>query len=238
MTIPGAADLRARIPDMNDGIIATAGVIEGFLAAGAGTDALLAASLAATIAGACSLGGVKFSEAAAERDAELVLVAEEVTDLATRPEAETAELAAHYIAQGVDPALAAEVARQVSAHDALSAQLDIEHGIRERTPRSAPYVAALVGTLAFILGGALPIAIVLLAPPEVRAAATGIAVLISLSLTAWITARLGRASVGRTIMRALIIGGLTLAISVIAGSFLPDPDGGALGLAPLVAVLL
>ena len=214
---------------MNDGIIATAGVIEGFLAAGAGTDALLAASLAATIAGASSLGGVKFSEAAAERDAELVLVAEEVDDLARSPEAEVAELAAHYEAQGVEPTLAAEVARQVSAHDALGAQLDMEHGIRERTPRSAPFVAAVGGALAFVLGGGLPIAIVLLAPPAVRAPATAVAVLVSLSLTAWITARLGRASVGRTILRALVIGGLVLLISVIAGSFLPDPDGGAVG---------
>jgi len=214
---------------MNDGIIATAGVIEGILAAGAGTDALLAASLAATIAGASSLAGVKLSEAAAERDAELVLVEDEISDLARSPEAEAAELAAHYEAQGVEPSLAAEVARQVSAHDALGAQLDIEHGIRDRTPRSAPFVAAFGGALAFILGGALPIAIVLLAPPEARAPATVVAVLISLSLTAWITARLGRASVARTVVRALVIGAVTLLISVVAGSFLPDPDGGAGG---------
>jgi hypothetical protein len=68
---------------MNDGIIATAGVIEGFIAAGAGTDALLAASIAATIAGAGSLGGVKYGEAAAERDAERTVIAEEQRDIAT-----------------------------------------------------------------------------------------------------------------------------------------------------------
>lgn len=225
MPFPTAADLRARIPDMNDGIIATAGVIEGFLAAGAGTNALLAASIAATVAGAGSLGGVKFSEAAAERDAEAAVIAEEQRALARSPEAELAELAQYYQEQGVEPALAAEVARQVSARDALSAQLETEHGIRERTPASAPFVAAVGGAIAFTLGGVLPIAIVLLAPPDLRAAATIVAVLISLAITAVVTARLGRASVGRTVLRALIIGALTLLLSVVAGQFLPDPDG-------------
>lgn len=232
--LPTAADLRARIPDMNDGIIATAGVIEGFLAAGAGTDALLAASIAATVAGAGSLGGVKFSEAAAERDAEGVLIEEERRALARSPEAELEELAAYYVEQGVEPELAAEVARQVSARDALGAQLETEHGIRERTPASAPVVAAAGGALAFVLGGALPIGIVLLTPPDLRAPATIAAVLISLAITAVVTARLGRASVGRTVLRALLIGALTLLLSVIAGQFLPDPDGATLGAPALV----
>jgi VIT1/CCC1 family predicted Fe2+/Mn2+ transporter len=229
MAWPSAAALRGRIPDMNDGIIATAGVIEGFLAAGAGTNALLAASIAATVAGAGSLGGVKFTEAAAERDAELVIIAQETSSLARSPQEELDELAAHFQEQGVEPVLAAEVARQVSARDALGAQLETEHGIRERTPASAPYLAAIGGALAFMLGGALPIAIVLLAPPEFRAPATAVAVLVSLTLTAILTARLGQSSVRRTVGRALLIGALALMLSVLAGQFLPDPDGGAAG---------
>lgn len=175
MRLPTAATLRGRIPDMNDGIIATAGVIEGFLAAGAGTDALLAASIAATIAGAGSLGGVKYSEAAAERDAERAIIAEEQRDIERSPEAEVRELAQHFEEQGVDPDAAAEVARQISAHDALAAQLETEPGIRELTPATASFAAAFGGAAAFLLGGALPIAIVLLTPPDLRAAATAAA---------------------------------------------------------------
>ena len=229
MRLPTAADLRGRIPDMNDGIIATAGVIEGFIAAGAGTDALLAASIAATIAGAGSLGGVKYGEAAAERDAELTVIAEEQRDIATSPEAEVRELAVHFEEQGVTPDVAAEVARQISAHDALAAQLETEHGIRERTPATAPFVAAFGGAAAFLLGGALPIAIVLLTPPDLRAIATVAAVLISLTLTAIVTAQLGRSSVLRTVIRSIVVGALVLLLSVIAGSFLPDPDGAIVG---------
>ena len=229
MRLPTAATLRGHIPDMNDGIIATAGVIEGFIAAGAGTTALLAASIAATIAGAGALSGVKFGEAAAERDAELAVIAQETSDIARDPESEIGELATHFEEQGVARDLAVEVARQISAHDALAAQLDVEHGIRDRTPASEPYARAAGGAVAFLLGGALPIAIVLLAPPHLRAAATIVAVLTSLAITAVITAQLGRASVWRTITRSLAVGALTLLLSVVAGSFLPDPDGKSVG---------
>lgn len=236
MKLPTSASIRGRIPDMNDGIIATAGVIEGFIAAGAGSDALLAASIAATVAGAGALGGVKFAESASERDAELALIEEERQDIERSPETEISELAAHFEARGVAPDLAAEVARQVNAHDALGAQLDVEHGIRELTPVSAPYRAAIGGVLAFVVGGALPIAIVLLTPPDLRALATAAAVLISLMLTAVLTARLGRASVWRTVRRSIAIGVLTLLLSILAGSLLPDPDGAATGSASLLDV--
>lgn len=222
--IPAQA-LRGYLPAANDGIIATAGVIEGFIAAGAGTDALIAAAFAATVAGAVSFGGFKYGEAAADRDAELAVVEEERRDLARSPEAELEELAVHYEARGVDPALAREVARQVSARDALTAQLESEHGIRGLMPANAPLLAGINGAVAFMLGAVLPIAVVILAPPEARGVATAVAVILSLALTATLTARLGRFSLWRTILRSVLVGVLTLLLSVIAGSFLPDPDG-------------
>jgi len=220
-----AQDLRGYVPAANDGIIATAGVVEGFIAAGAGTDALVAAAFAATVAGAVSFGGLKYGEAAAERDAELALVEAQRRDLARSPEAELKELAAYYAARGVDPALAREVATQVSARDALRAQLESEHGIREIAPGYAPFLAATGGAMAFMLGAVLPIAVVILAPPETRGVATAVAVILALALTATLTARLGRFSLWHTVMRSVFIGVLALLLSVTAGSFLPDPDG-------------
>ncbi|MGL5019260.1 MAG: VIT1/CCC1 transporter family protein, partial [Luteolibacter sp.] len=202
-----------------------AGVIEGFIAAGAGTDALIAAALAATVAGAVSFGGFKYGEAAAERDAELAVIQEETRDLARSPEAELEELAIFYQARGIDPALAREVARQVSAHDALTAQLESEHGIRDLMPANAALLAGIAGAVAFMVGALLPITVVTLAAPEIRGVATAVAVIFSLVLTAILTARLGRASLGRTVLRSVLVGALTLLLSIIAGSFLPNPDG-------------
>lgn len=220
-------DLRGSVPAANDGIIATAGVVEGFIAAGAGTDALLAAALAATVAGAVSFGGFKYGEAASERDAELALVEEERRDLARSPQAELEELAGYFEERGVDPALAREVAAQVSARDPLTAQLESEHGIRDLMPANAPLLEGIRGAVAFTVGAVLPIAMVVLVPPAQRGVATAVAVILSLVLTATLSARLGRSSLRRAILRSVLVGALTLGLSVVAGSFLPDPDGAA-----------
>lgn len=225
MSLISAQDVRGYFPAANDGIIATAGVIEGFVAAGAGTDALLAAAFAATIAGASSLGALRFGEAAADRDAKLAVVEQERRDLARSPAAELDELAAYYESRGVDPALAREVARQVSARDALRAQLESEHGIREIPPAYAPLLAAVGAATAFMLGAVLPITVVILAPAPLRGIATAIAAVLALALIAMITARLCRASVWRTVVRSVLVGAVALLLSALAGSFLPDPDG-------------
>ncbi len=225
MPLISAQDLRGYVPAANDGIIATAGVVEGFIAAGAGTDALVAAAFAATVAGAVSFGGLKYGEAAAERDAELAVVEAQRRDLARSPGAELKELAAYYEARGVDPALAREVATQVSARDALRAQLESEHGIREIAPGYAPLLVATGGAIAFMLGAVLPIAVVIFAAPERRGVATAVAVILALALTATLAARLGRFSRWHAVVRSVLIGALALLLSVTAGSFLPDPDG-------------
>jgi VIT1/CCC1 family predicted Fe2+/Mn2+ transporter len=232
-----AQDLRGYLPAANDGIIATAGVIEGFIAAGAGTDALIAAAFAATVAGAVSFGGLQYGEAAAERDAVLALVEAERCDLARSPEAELEELAVYYEARGVEPALARVVATQVSARDALRVQLESEHGIREIAPGYAPLLAATGGAMAFMFGAVLPISVVILVPPETRAVATAVAVILALALTATLAARLARANLWRTVVRSVLVGVLALLLSVTAGSFLPDPDGrvAASGPCPLCA---
>lgn len=225
---------RERLPTVNDGIIATAGVIEGFLAAGAGTTALFTASLAATVAGAGALAGVTYSATAARRDAELTVIAAEMAELESDPEAELHELSAYYESKGVEPALAREVAAQISARDALSAQLDVEHGIREPTAPSAPLIDAAFAAVAFVAGAALPIIIALVSLPHARAAASAIAVLVALTITAFITARVSRVPVWRTIVRALIVGVVALTLSILGGSLLPDPDGPEVGAAPQV----
>src|SRR5690349_19544412 len=60
----------------NDGIIATAGIPEGFAGAGATNRTLITAATTATIAGSLSVGGSEWAEAAAEREAELTAAAE------------------------------------------------------------------------------------------------------------------------------------------------------------------
>ena len=115
--------------DANDGIIAVAGIGEGFVGAGASQSAALLAVLAATIAGSIALAGAKYSEAANERDAELAVIEEEARQLALSPTEELAELTEIYERKGLPTELAAQVAAELSRHNPLAAHADAEHGI-------------------------------------------------------------------------------------------------------------
>lgn len=204
----------------NDGIIATAGLLEGFAGAGADDRILLLAAAAATLAGMLAVGGVEWMEASVEREAQLSLVAEEQREIDADPEQEIADLAAYYEGRGVSPELAAQVAEQLMAHDPLAAQLDSEHGIREVTSLADTVLAGIGGALAFGLGALIPLVITLLFPVGIEATAIVVAVVLSLSLTSIVTARLGEAPLWRTLLRSLLVGVGTLLVSYAVGSLL------------------
>ncbi|WP_235492034.1 VIT1/CCC1 transporter family protein [Leifsonia sp. Root112D2] len=174
----------------------------------------------AAISGGLSLGGARWSHESAEREAQLLLAAEEAEQLATTPEEEFLELAAHYEGRGVAPDLAAQVAEQLTAHDALAAQLETEHGIRQVMSRSAPAWGGVAASIAFMLGAIIPLLISLLVPGKLESWAILLVVVASLTLTSIIGARSGHTPVWRTIARTLTVGVGTLGISYLAGLIL------------------
>ena len=202
----------------NDGIIATAGLLEGFAGAGADDRVLLLAACAATVAGMLAVGGVEWMEASVERESQLALIAEEQREIDTDPEQELADLASYFEGRGVSPDLALQVAEQLMAHDPLAAQLDSEHGIREVTSVADTVLAGLGGAMAFGLGALIPLTITLLFPVGIEATAILVAVVISLSLTSVATAKLGETPLWRTLLRSLVVGLGTLLVSYVVGS--------------------
>jgi vacuolar iron transporter family protein len=201
----------------NDGIIATAGILEGFAGAGARDRSLLIAATVATIAGMLAAGGAEWAEAAGEREAQLTTAEKEAAELARDPEAERAELAAHYEARGLSPELAREVAHQLMAHDPLAAQLDSEHGIREVISTSDTLRTGVGSALAYAVGAAIPLLITLLVPYEIEKWAIAAAVTVSLIVTSVVGARTGHTSLGHTLIRTLAVGAGTMLVSYFVG---------------------
>jgi vacuolar iron transporter family protein len=62
--------LRAAVLGANDGIVSVAGVVMGVAAAGAGSQTVLIAGIAAVVAGAISMGGGEYVSVSAQRDSE------------------------------------------------------------------------------------------------------------------------------------------------------------------------
>jgi VIT1/CCC1 family predicted Fe2+/Mn2+ transporter len=214
------ASLRSWTAVANDGIIATAGILEGFAGAGATDRALLIAPTVATIAGLLAAGGAKWAEVDAEREAHLLATTHEAASLVVRPEAELEELIAYYEEKGLTPELAREVGEQLTAHNALAAQLESEHGILEVITRTDAIVAGVGASIAYLIGAAIPLLITAFVPVNIEAWAIVAAVAISLVVTSVIGARTGHMHVGRTIVRSLTVGLATLAISYLLGQLI------------------
>lgn len=211
---------RGWLIDANDGIIATAGVLQGFAGAGAGDRLLLFTATAATIAGGLSTGGAKWAEDASEREAQLLIARSEQSDLDRNPEAEITELTEHWVDRGLEPELARVVAEQMTEHDALAAQLESEYGFDSPMPAAVPLMSGLSTCLAFVVGALVPLLITYYAPVNIETWAILIAVIIALTLTSIVSARAAHLSVARTLGRSLTVGGLTLLASYVAGELL------------------
>ena len=212
--------LRSWTQVANDGIIATAGILEGFAGAGATDRTLITAATTATIVGMLSVGGAEWAEAAAERDGQLTAAAEEAAEIARQPHVEHAELAAYYEAKGLTPQLAREVADQLMAHDAVDAQLESEHGILEIMSRGETVRAGIGSAIAYLLGAAIPLIVTIVVPVRVESSLILAAVLLSLIATSTIGARTGHMQLPRTLARALAVGLGTMAVSYLAGSLI------------------
>lgn len=214
------ARAREHVVDTNDGIIASAGIVEGLLGAGASSTILLVGSLAAMIGGGFALAGMRYSEVADERDAQQAILEAERRRIALTPAEEEAELADLYQARGLSPQLARAVAAELSAGDALAAHAEAEYGIVLRHSPVAPGTTAVLAGLAFAIGAGVPLLVILLSSPAWRSAATILAVVVALSLTALLTASIGGTNIPRTMLRTVSIGVATMLLTYIGGTLL------------------
>lgn len=215
LTDPGS--LRSWSLTARNGIIGTAGILLGFAGAGASDRTLLVAAMAATVAGMLSQGGEEWVEAAAEREAQLFMLAEEEADRKRQPGVELAEVAAYYEEKGLSPDLAAKVATELMTRSPLMAQLESEHGILRLMSRHEVLWAGVGGAIAYALGAAIPFSMTFLLPVNVEVWAIALAVLGSLTLISIVGARAGHMNVRHTVLRTTVVGIATIWISYLVG---------------------
>jgi VIT1/CCC1 family predicted Fe2+/Mn2+ transporter len=191
--VPGSITewVRPHVPEASDGILTSAGICEGFAGAGAGTKVLIFAGFAGVgvVAGTLAAGAVEYSKTGAERDQQVAQLASERVRLAAAPDTELDELSQVYVSRGLSHRLARQVAIELTAHDALAAHAEAEHGI---TPASlaSPLRDALAVGAAFAAGAVLPWLAIIVIPGPPRAALTFVIVLLALALTGWISAQI------------------------------------------------
>ncbi|HYG07913.1 MAG TPA: VIT1/CCC1 transporter family protein [Stenotrophomonas sp.] len=208
--------LRAAVLGANDGIVSVAGVVVGVAASGVPAQAVLAAGVAATVAGAMSMAAGEYVSVRSQADTEAADLATERRELEEEPHSELEELAAIYRQRGLDAALARQVAVALTAHDALGAHARDELGITE-IMRARPLQAALTSAAAFCCGAALPLLTAALAPATHAAVATTVATLAGLLITGAWAAHMGGASPWRGALRVTFWGAAAMAAARLIG---------------------
>ena len=208
--------LRAAVLGANDGIVSTASLIVGVAAANASRESILITGGAGLVAGAMSMAAGEYVSVSSQADTELAERAVEARELATAPEAERLELQRIYEQRGLDAALAAQVAAQLMAHDALGAHARDELGLADETA-ARPVQAAFSSAASFTIGAALPLLVIVMVPGQWLIAAEVVAALAFLALLGVAGARAGGAHVWRATLRVTFWGAVALAVTAGVG---------------------
>jgi VIT1/CCC1 family predicted Fe2+/Mn2+ transporter len=209
--------LRASVLGANDGIVSTASLVVGVAAAGTPRSQVIIAGIAGLVAGAMSMAAGEYVSVRSQADTEEADLALERHELATDDTSERAELASIYVARGLEPALAQQVANQLMAHDALGAHARDELGLFD-LQRARPVQAAIASAATFFVGGALPILVMLLAPASVLAVAVVGLSLAFLAVLGWLAARAGGARSTLGALRVAFWGALAMALTYGVGA--------------------
>ena len=211
--------LRAATLGANDGLISTSSLVVGMASAQPSQTAVVLAAVAGLVAGSLSMAAGEYVSVSSQADAEKADLAREGGELADFPVAEQAELAEIYVARGLSPNLAVQVAEQLMDHDALAAHARDELGIHDKT-RARPVQAALASATSFAVGAAPPALLAaLLSARAVVPVVVGVT-LVLLLILGGMAARLGGASIARGALRVVFWGAAAMACTAVVGRLL------------------
>jgi VIT1/CCC1 family predicted Fe2+/Mn2+ transporter len=209
--------LRAAVLGANDGIVSTSSLILGVAAAHGTPASVLVAGLAGLVAGAMSMAAGEYVSVHSQADTEAADLKKEKVEIDEDSNAERRELAAIYVGRGLDRPLAAEVARQLMAHDALGAHARDELGI-STTQNAKPVQAAVASAASFSVGAGLPLLVAWLVSPDRLITWVVVASLAFSALLGVVSARVGGAPMLTAAWRVTFWAGLAMAITFGVGS--------------------
>ncbi len=209
--------LRAAVLGANDGILSTASLVLGVASAHATHGSVMVAGVAGMAAGAMAMAAGEYVSVHSQADTEQADLKLERAELETDDAGEHNELMAIYVARGIDPPLARQVADQLMAHDALGAHARDELGISEAL-MARPIQAALASAASFVAGAAMPLAIAAIAPQAGLILLVGGGSLLFLALLGGLAARAGGAGVMLGAIRVTFWGALAMAVTAGVGA--------------------
>jgi VIT1/CCC1 family predicted Fe2+/Mn2+ transporter len=166
-----------------------------------------------------SMAAGEYVSVSSQSDTENADLAREKAELASQPDYEAEELAQVYVARGVEPRLAGEVAAQLMRKDALGAHARDELGISETTA-ARPVQAALTSALTFSIGAAAPLILVIISPAHWLMPAVSMGSLLFLALLGMVGAKAGGAGILKPTIRVMFWGALAMGLTTGIGALI------------------
>ena len=209
--------LRAAVLGANDGILSTASLVLGVATAHATHGNVLVAGVAGLVAGTMSMAAGEYVSVHSQADTERADLQRERAELKANDKGEREELAAIYVARGLDQALAKQVVEQLMAHDALGAHARDELGM-SKTVIARPIQAALASAASFAAGAAMPLLVATFAPEASLIPLVAGTSLAFLALLGALAARTGGAGILPGALRVTFWGALAMAVTAGVGA--------------------
>ena len=210
--------LRASILGANDGILSTASIIIGVAAASALREPIVLAGVAGLVAGALSMAAGEYVSVSSQADLEASDLQREKIELEETPNDELVELAKIYENRGLKKDLALQVAKELTAHNALEAHARDELGINEIT-QAKPLQAALASGASFLFGGLLPVVVALFTSVSLMIYLQYVFALLFLIILGIVAAKTGGSNIIKAIIRITLWGTLAMGITALIGSY-------------------
>jgi VIT1/CCC1 family predicted Fe2+/Mn2+ transporter len=208
--------LRAGVLGANDGIISIAGVVIGVASATSNIWFILISALSAIFAGAFSMAGGEYVSVSTQKDTEEEAVAKEQALLDRSPESARESLYQTFLSQG-DCETEAEVkVNQAFSKNPIKVLVEEKYGV-DMEEITNPWHAAVSSFLSFSVGSLPPTLAILLFPDPYRIPITAVVVALTLILTGYVSAKLGKAPVKQAMLRNLAVGLLTMLVTYVVG---------------------
>lgn len=208
--------LRAAVLGANDGIISISSIAVGVAAASITRQPIIIATVAGLVAGAVAMSAGEYVSVSSQTDIEKSDIEREAQELKEMPEVELQILAQIYERRGLKKETALQVAKELTAFDALGTHIRDELGITEIS-QANPLQAALASGASFTLGGILPLAVTLLAPVKSMHYWLYGFTILSLIILGIISAKTDGSNIKKAIIRITIWGTIAMGLSALVG---------------------
>ncbi|GAA0485178.1 VIT1/CCC1 transporter family protein [Streptomyces olivaceiscleroticus] len=209
--------LRPAVFGAMDGLVSNLALMTGVAGGSVSQQTLVITGLAGLAAGAFSMAAGEYTSVASQRELVQAELDVERRELRKHPKDEQAELAALYESRGVEPALAREVAAQLSKdpEQALEIHAREELGV-DPSDLPSPLVAAVSSFGSFALGALLPVLPYLLGASALWPAV--VLALLGLFGCGAVVARVTARSWWYSGLRQLALGGAAAGVTYVLGT--------------------